>query len=336
MPIHIVRNDITRMSCDAIVNAANPKLRRGGGGVDAAIHKAAGPELARECQKLGGCKPGQAKITGAYHLPCRYVIHTAGPHWLALPAKKKEILGSCYREALKLALEYHCESIAFPLIATGALGFPRDQAFQIAMSEISRFLLEQEMTVYLVVYDKDSFQISKRLIDDISEYIDEYYVEAHVYGDSTVLSTYTIERPGPLGMSRAREWNDEAPVFNLKLDDMLNELDESFSEMLLRKIDESGMTDAQVYKKANVDRKLFSKIRSNVHYRPSKNTVIAFAIALRLPLDETKDLLMKAGFALSHSNKTDIIIEYFIRKGNYDIFEINEALFAFDQSLLGM
>ncbi|MCD8196364.1 MAG: macro domain-containing protein [Lachnospiraceae bacterium] len=366
MPIHIVRNDITKMECDAIVNATNPKLTDAGGGVDAAIHRAAGPGLDEECRRLGGCRPGQAKLTGGYDLPCKYVIHTVGPHWLSGSNQKKKILESCYREALRVAAEQGCETVAFPLIATGTLGFPKDQALQIAISEISRFLLTRDMLVWLVVYDKDSFQVSKKLIEDVTEYIDECYVEAHYVGEETVLSTRALDSAGS---RRLWEWEEKqtsrsaekpptpntqkaqeplreegrclirAPmeaVPSPNLQDMLKQLDESFSQMLLRKIDEKGMTDAECYKKANVDRKLFSKIRSNVNYRPSKTTAIAFAIALELPYDEAKDMLMKAGFALSHSSKFDIIIEYFIRNGIYDIFQINEVLFEFDQSLLGM
>lgn len=366
MPVHIVRNDITKMKCDAIVNATNPKLTSAGGGVDAAIHRAAGPRLDEACRSLGGCRPGQAKLTGGYDLPCKYVIHTVGPHWLSKLDQKRKILESCYWESLKLAAEQGCETVAFPLIATGTLGFPKDQALQIAISEISRFLLTRDMLVWLVVYDRDSFQISKKLIDDVTEYIDECYVEAYYVDEEIALSARVWDSAES---RRLWEWEErqrsrsaeKAPMPDVEeaqkalreeevcfagipgkampspdLQDMLKELDESFSQMLLRKIDEKGMTDVECYKKANVDRKLFSKIRSNMNYRPSKTTAIAFAIALELPYDEAKDMLMKAGFALSHSSKFDIIIEYFIRNGIYDIFQINEVLFEFDQSPLGM
>ncbi|WP_434310325.1 macro domain-containing protein [Hominifimenecus sp. rT4P-3] len=315
MPIQIVRNDIINMRCDAIVNAANPTLQ-GGGGVDGAIHRAAGPELQKECAALGGCRVGEAKITKGYRLPCKYIIHTVGPRWLSGILGKKELLASCYRKSLRLAQEYGCESIAFPLISTGAYGYPKDQALQVAIHEISKFLFTYDMLVYLVVYDKDCFQISKKLVRDIREYIDEFYVETHF-------------------VARSAAFSSALPQATQNLEEAIRQIDESFSQMLLRKIDEKGMTDAECYKKANIDRKLFSKIRSDVNYRPSKITAIAFAIALELSLDETKDMLMKAGYALSHSNKFDIIIEFFIKKGNYNIFEINEALFAFDQPLLG-
>ena len=319
MPLQIVRNDITKMKCDAIVNAANSTLL-GGGGVDGAIHKAAGPKLLAECKTLGGCKTGQAKITKGYDLPCKYVIHTVGPVWQGGENGEEELLRSCYRESLDLAKKNECQSIAFPLISAGAYGYPKEAALNVAVNEISSFILENDMTVYIVVYDKSSFDVGKKLTE-IKEYIDERYVEENLIQRSLALD---------FDMSCA-----EADGASLKLSDRLNRVDESFSQMLLRKIDEKGMTDAECYKKANVSRKLFSKIRSDVNYKTSKTTAIAFAVALELDLAETKDLLMKAGFALSHSNKFDIIIEYFIEKGNYNIFEINETLFAFDQSLLG-
>lgn len=322
MPLQIIRNDITKVKCDAIVNAANSSLR-GGGGVDGAIHKAAGPKLLAECKTLGGCKTGQAKITKGYNLPCKYVIHTVGPIWKGGFFKEEEKLASCYRGALKLAKEYDCETVAFPLISSGVYGYPKKKALQVAINEISEFLLENDMTVYIVVFNKESFRIGKKLTADIEEYIDDRYVDEH---------TVAYSRKLDFDSKALCQALDGAP---LKLDDKLNQIDESFSQMLLRKIDEKGMTDAECYKKANVSRKLFSKIRSDVNYKTSKTTAIAFAVALELDLTETKDLLMKAGFALSHSNKFDIIIEYFIEKGNYNIFEINEALFAFDQSLLG-
>ena len=324
MPIQIVRNDITKMNCDAIVNAANQTLL-GRGGVDGAIHRAAGPELLAECKTLGGCHTGEAKITGAHRLPCKYVIHTVGPVWRGGGRHEEEKLISCYRNSLKLAEDYHCDSVAFPLISAGAYGYPKEQALQIAVSEICKFLIHHDIMVYIVVFDKDCFQISKRLIHEITEYIDECYVEAHYEDNTTRLFTYLFDDDEP-------EYHQRAP---LNLRDAIGQIDESFSEMLMRKIDEKGMTDVQCYKKANVDRKLFSKIRSNLQYKPKKTTAAAFAVALELPFDEAKDLLSKAGYSLTHSNKFDIIIECFIKKGEYDIFTINEALFEFDQVLLG-
>ena len=238
---------------------------------------------------------------------------------------------------MALAKERGCETVAFPLISSGVYGYPKDQALKVAIDVIRDFLLENEMTVYIVIFDKASYQIGEKLFSDIAEYIDDNYVDEH--------TDYSRERnrmnamPPMAPCTRREKSNiDSIEICDCKallaeddLDAKLKQIDESFSQMLLRKIDEKRMTDAECYKKANIDRKLFSKIRSDVHYKPSKPTVLAFAISLA----ETEDMLRKAGFALSHSNRFDIIIEYFIRKGNYNIFEINEALFAFDQSLLG-
>lgn len=341
MPIQIIRNDITKIECDAIVNAANPTLC-GGGGVDGAIHRAAGPELVQECRTLGGCLTGEAKITGAYRLPCRYVIHTVGPVWQGGTNHEEEKLQSCYRNSLRLAKMYQCESVAFPLISAGAYGYPREQALQIAVSEICGFLTENDMLVYLVVFDRDSFCVSKKLVQDIAEYIDERYVDTHF---SPNLSRRFPQPPVDTCEDRAAPFMGAQPAAKasaaaqaaplVHLSDLFGQLDESFSQMLLRKIDEKEMTDAACYKKANVDRKLFSKIRTNPQYKPKKATAIAFAIALELSLDETRELLMKAGYALSHSSKFDLIIEYFISRKEYDIFLINEVLFEFDQPLLG-
>lgn len=346
MPLQIVRNDITKMKVDAIVNAANSSLL-GGGGVDGCIHRAAGPGLLAECRTLGGCKTGSAKITGAYKLPCKYVIHAVGPRWLNGKHGERDQLISCYRTSLALAKEAKCETVAFPLISSGIYGYPKDQALRVAIDTISEFLLENDMTVFLVIFDKKAYRISEKLFADIEEYIDDRYVDAHTddrserlrrmnaFRDVTYESATVCEEDEADGLLLPSAQMPAASKKAASLDDKMKQLDESFSEMLLRKIDESGMTDAQCYKKANIDRKLFSKIRSDKLYKPSKPTVIAFAIALELPLEETKDMLMKAGFALSHSNKFDIIIEFFIESGNYNVFEINEALFAFDQSLLG-
>ena len=333
MPLEIIRNDITKMSVDAIVNAANKSLL-GGGGVDGAIHYAAGSELLTECKTLGGCKTGKAKITGGYNLPAKFVIHTVGPVYEDGKCGEKALLESCYRESLALAKAHNCETVAFPLISSGVYGYPKDQALKVAIDVISDFLLENEMKVYIVIFDKATYKISEKLFSDIAEYIDDNYVDEHTnYHRESMRMNMPMQ--ASIGMFEADLCECKAIMPDDDLDSKLKRIDESFSQMLLRKIDEKGMTDAECYKKANIDRKLFSKIRGDVNYKPSKPTAIAFAISLELPLDETEDMLKKAGFALSHSNKFDIIIEYFISKGNYNIFEINEALFAFDQSLLG-
>lgn len=393
MPIEIVRNDITKMTVDAIVNAANTSLL-GGGGVDGAIHRAAGRELLEECRTLGGCKTGEAKITKGYKLPCKYVIHTPGPVWNGGVCGERELLTSCYKNSLRLAAEHGCESVAFPLISSGIYGYPKAEALQVAVDTIAGFLTENEMMVYIVIFDKASFDIGGNMFYEIQSFIDENYVEEQTKLDPRLLlqpqqpqeQTPPLYSPTPrkaekkaFGLFAPKKKHDRpnlntppsavkesslradsdvskeqsffestdissmcgiAPVAagavcNSSLADVLETLDESFSECLLRMIDERGLTDPQVYKKANVDRKLFSKIRGNKDYHPKKQTAVAFAIALELGLAETKKLLETAGFALSHSSKFDVIIEYFISKKQYNIYEINEALFAFDQTLLG-
>ena len=335
MPLIIVRNDITKMPVDAIVNAAKESLL-GGGGVDGCIHRAAGPELLQECRRLGGCKTGDAKLTKAYRLPCKYVIHTVGPVWNGGKCGEREQLASCYRTSLALAQAHSCETVAFPLISSGVFGYPKDQALRVAVDTISEFLAENDMTVYLVVFSRAAYQIGNKLFADIASYIDDHYVDAH-----TDSRRERMRRSFDLQSQPLSVYEDAAPqyasasVASDNLDDLLAHLDAGFSETLLKLIDRSGKKDAEVYKKANVDRELFSKIRNNPDYKPSKSTAIAFAIALELNLDETRDLIARAGYALSASSKFDVIIEYFIMQRDYDIFKINEALFAFDQSLLG-
>lgn len=336
MPLIIVRNDITKMPVDAIVNAAKESLL-GGGGVDGCIHRAAGPELLQECRRLGGCKTGDAKLTKAYRLPSRYIIHTVGPVWNGGKCGEREQLASCYRTSLALAQAHECETVAFPLISSGIFGYPKDQALRVAADTIGQFLLGSDMTVYLVIFDRKAYQISGKLFADIAEYIDDHYVDAH-----TDTRRERLRRSFDLQSQPLSVYEDAAPqyasasVASGNLDDLLAHLDAGFSETLLKLIDRSGKKDSEIYKKANVDRKLFSKIRNNPDYKPSKPTAVAFAIALELSLPETRDLIACAGYALSPSSKFDVIIEYFIMQRDYDIFKINEALFAFDQSLLGV
>jgi len=336
MPFDIIRNDITKMRVDAIVNAANNKLKIGGG-VCGAIFAAAGPEnLQAECDQIGECPGGEAFITKGYKLYAKYVIHAVGPIWQGGNNGEAHHLRSAYLNSLHLALDHKCKSIAFPLISSGIYGYPKEQALQIAVATISEFLLQHEMKVYLVVFDKKAFMLSEKLFDSIEKYIDDNYVDdRRIINSQRNIENYEFQK-----MSEVREASySPAPDIKGKkkrsLKDIVGQLDETFSQMLLRLIDEKGMTDVETYKRANVDRRLFSKIRSKDDYNPSKTTALAFAIALELNLDETRDLLNKAGYSLSNSHKFDLIIAYFIENSNYNIHEINEALFVYDQILLG-
>ena len=332
MPLEIVRNDITQMRVDAIVNAANETLL-GGGGVDGCIHRAAGPELLAECRALGGCKTGNAKITGAYRLPCKYVIHTVAPRWQDGRHDECALLVSCYLAALALAEKRGCESVAFPLLSSGSLNYPREQALDIAIDTIGHFVLRSDMTVYLVVFDRAAYPLRGDVRAEIRAYINDRYVD--VYAISQAIAQQE-ER-----LYSARMFDDSPSpstytLASLSLEEAVKQLDEGFSEMLLRKISESGMTDAQCYNRANIDRRLFSKIKNDKHYTPSKSTVIAFALALELPMEELREMLGKAGYSLTRACEFDIIVEYFVTQGIYNVFTINEALFAFDQNLIGV
>lgn len=334
MPFTIIRNDITKVKADAIVNAANNTLL-GGGGVDGAIHRAAGAELLKECKTLGGCETGQAKITKGYKMPCKYIIHTVGPIWRGGGNNEEKLLYSCYEKSLKLAKEYGCESVAFPLISSGVYRYPKDQALQVATSAINDFLAENDMDVTMVVFDKNAVMVSEKLLDSVQKYIDDNYAEEH--NDYYRRSRLMFDDFPKLKSFKSVEM-DEALEFDSFEDRcmLFDELDESFSQALLRMIDERNYTDAQVYKKANIDRRLFSKIRSDVNYKPKKQTAVAFVIALELDINEARELLEKAGYTLSNSIKFDVIIKYFIENKIYDVYKINETLFAFDQMLIGV
>lgn len=331
MPFEIVRNDIVNMKVDAIVNTANPRPIIGAG-TDKAVHDKAGARLLLARKEIGDIAVGEAAITPAFDLDANYVIHTAGPIWKDGRSGEEDLLASCFRNSLGIAKKKACESIAFPLISTGSYVFPKPLALQIAVREISSFLMENEMQVYLVVFEKQSFELSEKLFKSVSSYIDANYVSDKMsleYGTSKV-SRFDYEE------MLLRESSYEITSKMLNLDGMLYNLDKGFSETLLYLIDRTGKKDSEIYKKANVDRKLFSKIRNNADYRPSKTTAIAFAIALELSMDETDDLLARAGIALSQSNKFDVIVRYFIENKKYDIFELNSVLFEFDQPLICM
>lgn len=391
MAFQIIRNDITKVSADAIVNTANPNPTYGGG-TDAAIYKAAGAKkLLKERQRIGEIAIGQAAVTPALKLHARYIIHTVGPAWIDGEHGEREAVRSCYENSLRLAKELGCESIAFPLIATGVYGFPKADALQIAVSVFSEFLAETEMQITLVVFDEESFVVSGKIFSGIDAYIDENYVSEQIeeeYGSTPpTVSSYgssigEMQRRGKRGHSilgsiagviprpesnmvgsfpdyeaaeseevSDDEFADMEPLMSASpamgsahvskkktgrsLDDLMTHVGETWQESLFRLIDEKGYTDTEVYKRANIDRKLFSKIRSNSEYQPKKITAVAFALALRLSLDETRDLLRRAGYALSPSSRFDLIIEYFIEQEVYDTYTINLALFDHNQPLLG-
>lgn len=351
MPLQLIRADITKMEVDAVVNAANSTLL-GGGGVDGAIHSAAGPELLRECRALGGCETGQAKITLGYKMPCKYIIHTVGPVWHGGKENEENLLYSCYFNSLSLAAEKGCESVAFPLISSGIYGYPKAQALGVATRAIRDFLEknDDDVLVYIVIFDKTAFEVSSSFFGKIEQRINDFEVKQAELRDISYGRREhgnLLNKPGIFQAKAQKEKNSlssekggfcaSSPII-FSADAALPEpefaLDESFSEMLLRKIDEKGLSDPQCYKKANVDRKLFSKIRSDSKYRPSKQTALALAIALELPPNEIAEMLTKAGYALSPSVLSDVIVKTCIEQGEYDIFKINEILFKYDQKIL--
>lgn len=351
MPLQIIRQDITKIKVDAIVNTTNEEMI-GYGGIDLAVHTIAGERLDAECQKLAPLGLGEAKISGAYNLPCKYIIHTSGPIWQGGLLGESVLLRSCYVESLKLAVEHKCKTVAFPLISAGTYGYPKDQVLKFAVQTITEFLMKHELTVYLCVFDKEAYTFSQKLFDDIKAYIDDEYIDNHNsdrgnffkrhykechadcyedYSDKELLDCSISEYP----MSAPVLENRSVSYQGKSLAEYLEDRDMSFQEMLFELIDRSGMTDVACYKKANVDKRTFSKIKSNKDYKPSKQTAIAFAISLQLDLEETQALLATVGFTLSKSSTFDKIIRFFIQTRNYNIFEINEALFEFDQMSLG-
>lgn len=333
MPFKIVRQDITKICVDAIVNATNTELKMGGG-VCGAIFKTAGvADLQAACDKLAPIQTGEAVITPGFKLPANYVIHTAGPIYRDGKHGEEFELRSCYLNSLKRAVENKCESIAFPLISSGIYSYPKAEALRVATAAIQGFLIECDIDVFLAVFDRAAFTVSEKLLGEVASYIDQHYVDEHWDGRrERKLLDVEIES---LNAPASKMFSESMLAPSAGLDDLVGNLDEPFSKTLLRLIDAKGKKDVEVYKRANLDRKLFSKIRTGKGYMPSKRTAVALAVALELSLDETDDLLERAGYALTRSQKFDVIVEYFIVNGKYEIFEINEILFKYDQPLLG-
>lgn len=344
MPFQIIRNDITKVKADIIVNTANPRPVVGSG-TDSAIYHAAGEkQLLEERKKIGDISPGQAAVTPAFALSAKYIIHTVGPAWVDGNHGERETLRSCYYNSLTLAHKLGAESIAFPLISTGVYDFPKDEALDIALEEIGKLLLIHEMNVILVVFDRAAFDLSADLIGDIDEYIDEHGVglvrekEYGLYNDSQNMRRIEEER---LITERSRMRSNSAKnepfaaVKGKSIDEVIGGAGDTFQQRLFKLIDASGMDDVTVYKKANIDRKVFSKIRCKADYKPKKRTAVAFAIALELDMSTMLDLLARAEIAFSPSSRFDLIISYFVTNGIYDIWEINSALFKYGEPILG-
>lgn len=376
MPFQIVHQDITKMNTEAIVNAANSMLQQGGGVCGAIFAAAGEQTLQAACDRIGYCPVGSAVITPGFGLQARYVIHAVGPIWQGCNHGERELLAGAYRKSLELAAEKKLSSIAFPLISSGIYGYPKAEALQVAIGVFAEFLADHEMDIYLAVFDRKAVELSENLFANITHYIDTYYVEEprrrRLEEQSFYFASVEYQRksdgdeasvcrpaaPCPSAKRSAAQCANALqsmaesatpekkerglPGFLTKkkkdrdLSEVVNNLGETFSEMVLRLIDEKGKKDSEVYKKANIDRKHFSKIRSNPNYNPKKSTAIALAIGLELSLDETVDLLAKAGYSLSPSSKFDVIIRYFIEQGEYDLFTINEALFYFEEPMLGV
>lgn len=352
MPLQIIRQDITKINVDAIVNPTNENMI-GYSGIDYLIHRLAGAKLDKKCSKLAPLKSGEAKITKGYNLDAKYIIHTVGPIWCGGNENECEILKSCYIESLKLAVSHKCASVAFPLISSGNYGFPKDMVLKFAIQVITEFLFNHEIMVYICVFDRTSYEISKKIHADIKEIIDDDEAKkaekSPTFSTRPFSSTSNSQESSPLSQNidKSVPFSPNPPMYmpscqmkssapNESLHEYMRSLDKPFALKLFDLIDKCGMSDVECYKKANVDKKTFSKIKCNPKtYKPSKQTAIAFAIALKLDLDETQNLLASAGLTLSQSFTFDKIIIYFIKKQVYNVFEINEALFEFDQVLLG-
>ena len=342
MPLSIVRNDIACVHADVLVNAANTHLAEGGG-VCGALFAAAGRERMRAaCDAIGGCSAGDAVATPAFDLPARWCIHAVGPIWRGGGHGEEAVLHSCYRSIFVRAVELGARSVAYPLISAGIYGYPAASALSVAREETRAFLADHDdVEVTLVVFDRSAVQLGSALEREIREYIDDEYVAQSPYAFGRAAELDRAARwedaPGPAG--NAAEWMlcaaaDVAPA-PAELDDLLDHLDAGFSETLLALIDQRGLSDAEVYHRANLSRQLFSKIRSNPSYRPTKPTAVALAMALELDMPAAQDLLARTGLALSRSSKFDVIVRFFLEHGIYDIYRLNEALFAYDQPLVG-
>ena len=362
MAFKIVRNDITKMNTEAIVNTANDHASVGAG-CDSAIYKAAGYDelLKYRTEKIGFVPEGEVFITPGFNLKADYIIHAVSPLYMGGSEGEEEKLRSCYRKSLKLARENGIRSIAFPLISTGGFGYPKEEGLRIAADEINAFLMEHEMDIYLVVFDDKAKNLGKRIYPDLEEYIDQNYVEdrrSEEYSDGFLGASLANKamakapRIGALFKKKKKDAEEAAPPMEAemtmapmgdfeyekaaapdfdaehegRLEERMEHLSDTFSQYLLYLIQDKHMQNAEVYKRAIVDKKIFSKIKNNARYHPQKLTALCLCVGAKLNLDESKDLLARAGYALSPCDKTDIIFSYFIENEIYDMIELDIQL----------
>ena len=348
MPFKIVRNDITKMQVDAIVNTAN-SLPIYSEGTDSAIYEAAGvEELLAERRKMGTLEEGQVAITPGFRLPAKYIIHAVSPLYIDGESGEEELLRSCYQKSLELAHEKGCKSMAFPLIATGSFGYPKEEGLRIALDEINAFLMKHEMLIYLVVFDTEATRLGRNVYPALEEYIDKHYVEAKKKKEYSFSFLPKLSMPSTnrressssvllreeaeaceMAMAPAAPAPDDDDLFEEResaLGDRLKHLSDTFQEYLMFLIEDKGLSNAKVYKSAYLTKQLFSKIKLNPDYHPDKGTALRLCVGAQLNLDETKDLLARAGYALSPCDKRDVIFSFFIEQGIYDMLDIDIAL----------
>lgn len=343
MPFKLVRNDITRMKVDAIVNTAN-EAPLYSTGVDTAVYMAAGEkELLEARQKIGFMKEGDVAITPGFKLPAKYVIHAVSPCYMGGGIGEEERLRSCYKKSLQLAKEHQCKSIAFPLISSGNFGYPKEEAMRVAVDEINAFLLKNDMQVYLVVFDKKSTELALKLNPALEAYIDHNYVnelQEKEYGERLFqslseelpsCSTYKMQRETieSRKLSASQSWDEYCDFLEENesaLEERMRHMADTFQEYLLYLIETKYLSNAEVYKRAIITKQLFSKIKLNKDYHPDKGTAMRLCVGAMLSLDETVDLLARAGYALSPCDKRDIIFSFFIENKVYDMIEIDIAL----------
>lgn len=328
MPLHLICADLTKFPCDAVVISADEQLR--GGSMLGAFSSAGGAHFLDGLKLLQALPAGSVQNIRGKYFQCKHTIITTAPTWQDGNSGERELLAACYRNSLERARKLGCKKIAVGLINSHAYGIPQDIALNTAISAISDYLEQHELEVYLTNFDLKSYAETSAREQRLDAFMRDRY-KTDFAPKFAALMGGTARKNSVQAEAFAQVCYEKAPG----LEAAMQMLDESFTEMLLRKIDERGMTDAECYNRANIDRRHFSKIRSDKHYHPKKATAIAFAIALELNLSETEELLRKAGYSLSHSSKSDIIIEFFIREGNYNVFDINEALYEYDQKLLG-